>query len=63
MYKGQIILRAKKMLLTARGKALQHGSEGDVIRISNTQSNQTIEAEVVGSGRVAVHQQILIALN
>ena len=58
-----IILRAKKMLLTARGKALQHGSEGDVIRISNTQSNQTIEAEVVGSGRVAVHQQILIALN
>ena len=57
------MLRAKQMLLTARGKALQHGSEGDVIRIANTQSNQTIEAEVVGSGRVAVHQPTLIALN
>lgn len=58
-----IVLRAKKMLLTARGKALQFGSEGDVIRIANTQSNQTIEAEVIGSGRVTVRQPTLIALN
>jgi flagella basal body P-ring formation protein FlgA len=58
-----IILRAKKMLLTAQGKALQPGSEGDVIRIANTQSNQTIEAEVIGSGRVAVRQPTIMAFN
>jgi flagella basal body P-ring formation protein FlgA len=58
-----IILRAKKMLLTARGKALQSGSKGDVIRIANTQSNHTIEAEVTGSGRAAVRQPIFMAYN
>ena len=58
-----IILRAKKMLLTAQGKALQPGSEGDVIRIANTQSNHTIEAEVIGSGRAAVRQPAIMAFN
>jgi flagella basal body P-ring formation protein FlgA len=58
-----IILRAKKMLLTAQGKALQPGSKGDVIRIANTQSNQTIEAEVIGSGRAAVRQSTIMAFN
>lgn len=58
-----IVLRARKMYLTAQGKAMQPGSRGDVIRISNTQSNKTIEAEVVGAGRVAVRQNSLLALN
>ena len=58
-----IILRAKKMLLTAQGKALQPGSKGDVIRIANTQSNQTIEAEIIGSGRAAVRQPTIMAFN
>jgi flagella basal body P-ring formation protein FlgA len=58
-----IILRANKMLLTAQGKALQPGSEGDVIRIANTQSNHTIEAEVIGSGRAAVRQPTIMAFN
>jgi flagella basal body P-ring formation protein FlgA len=58
-----IILRAKKMLLTAQGKALQPGSEGDIIRIANTQSNHTIEAEVIGSGRAAVRQPTIMAFN
>jgi flagella basal body P-ring formation protein FlgA len=42
------------MSLSAQGKALQHGSKGDVIQISNSQSNQVIEAEVVGAGLAAV---------
>ncbi len=58
-----IILRAKKMLLTAQGKALQPGSKGDIIRIANTQSNQTIEAEVISTGRAAVRQSTIIAFN
>ncbi len=58
-----IILRARKMYLTAQGKAMQSGSDGDVIRIANTQSNHTIEAEVIGSGQVAVRQSSLLALN
>lgn len=58
-----IILRADKMLLTAQGKAMQPGSDGDIIRITNTQSNKSIEAEVIGAGRVAVRQSSLVALN
>jgi flagella basal body P-ring formation protein FlgA len=51
------------MLLTAQGKALQNGSEGDVIRISNSQSDTVVEAEVVGEGRVAVRPTTLMAIN
>lgn len=58
-----IVLQSRQMYLTAQGKAMQSGSDGDVIRITNTQSNKTIEAEVVGSGRVAVRQSTLLALN
>jgi len=58
-----MILRAPKMLLTAQGKALQDGAEGDVIRITNSQSNKIVEAEVIAAGQVAVRQTTLIALN
>lgn len=57
-----IVLQARQMFLTAQGKAMQSGSDGDVIRISNTQSNKQIEAEVIGAGRVAVRQSTLLAL-
>jgi len=58
-----MILRTPQMLLTAQGKALQNGSEGDVVRISNSQSNTVVEAEVVGEGRVAVRPTTLMAIN
>jgi len=58
-----MILRAPKMLLTAQGKALQDGADGDVIRITNLQSNKIVEAEVIAAGQVAVRQTTLIALN
>jgi flagellar basal body P-ring formation protein FlgA len=38
-----------------RGKALEDGAEGDVIKITNIQSERSIEAHVVGTGRVAVN--------
>ena len=48
------ILKTPKMILTAQGKALDDGSDGDTVRISNSQSNNIIEAEVTGPARVAV---------
>jgi len=57
-----MVLQTRKMTLTAQGKALDHGSDGDVIRIKNTQSNKTVEAEVIGHGRVAVKLVTLLAM-
>ena len=49
-----IYLKAPRMMLTAQGKALDNGSDGEVIRITNIQSNKVIEAEVTGVAKVAV---------
>ena len=57
-----IILAIPKMRLTAQGKALVAGSEGDVIRVKNTQSNTVIEAEVIGASRVAVRPAVSLAM-
>jgi flagellar basal body P-ring formation protein FlgA len=61
-----IIHQVPNMTLTAQGKALQSGAEGDVVQIKNGRSNQVVEAEVVGPGRVAVRglaQQLSMSLN
>lgn len=61
-----IVHKMPNMLLTAQGKALENGADGDVIQIRNAQSDQVIEAEVIGPGKVAVHslaQQISMSLN
>lgn len=43
------------MQLTAQGRALQDGAEGDVVRVNNTQSSRMIEGTVTGPGEVTVH--------
>jgi len=58
-----IILKAPKMILTAQGKALEDGSDGDTVQIKNTQSNKIIEAEVTGPGTVTVLAPNQLALN
>ena len=58
-----IVLRTPRMLLTATGKALENGADGDVIKISNSQSKTVIEAEVVAAGRVSVQPAIQLAMN
>ena len=58
-----IFHRLRNMTLTAKGKALDHGANGQVIRVINTRSNQTIEAEVTGYGRVVVHSPQFLAMN
>lgn len=49
-----ILLKAPRMTLTAQGRAEVNGSLGETIRVTNTQSNKTIEAVVTGPGRVAI---------
>ena len=49
-----IRLQTERMVLTARGRALEQGANGDVIRVVNTKSNQIISASVTGSGTVMV---------
>lgn len=61
-----IFHKVPNMMLTAQGKALQNGADGDVVQIKNGRSNQVIEAEVIGPGRVAVRslmEQITMSLN
>ncbi|HSK40785.1 MAG TPA: flagellar basal body P-ring formation chaperone FlgA, partial [Arenibaculum sp.] len=49
-----MVLESRSMTLTAQGRALQDGADGDVVRVVNTMSNRTIEATVAGPGLVAV---------
>lgn len=49
-----LVLQASHMRLTARGKAVDQGSHGDVIRIVNEQSKQVVEGTVIAAGQVAI---------
>jgi len=49
-----ILYQRPRMTLTAKGRAMQDGADGEVIRIANVQSNTVIEAVVVGPHTVAV---------
>lgn len=51
-----MVFQEGTLLLTAQGKALEHGAKGDHIRVVNTSSNQTIDAVVTGSNEVTVKQ-------
>ena len=42
------------ILLTMRGQALEAGARGDVINVLNIQSKRTVQATVIGPGRVSV---------
>lgn len=49
-----MIYREGTLLLTAKGKAMENGAKGDVIRVTNPNSNKTIEAEVTAQNEVTV---------
>lgn len=49
-----MIFESGGLRLTALGKALQSGSPGDIIRVVNTASNRTIDAEISGNQEVVV---------
>ncbi len=55
--KGDLVVMTLKkgpLNLTTKGKALDSGAKGDIVRILNTSSHQTIEAEITGPQKVNV---------
>lgn len=52
-----IIYRTAGITLTIRGKALDNGTEGDVVNVTNLQSKRTFSGVVIGRGRVSVSPQ------
>jgi len=54
-----MILKKGSLSLTTKGKALDNGAKGDMVRILNTNSRQTIEAQVTGPQKVTVSNNIL----
>ena len=56
-----MLLSTGTMTITARGKALEDGPRGALIRVVNADSNRTIEAEIVGPGTVMVRGPATLA--
>ena len=49
-----LIYEAVGLYLTIRGKALEGGTEGDVVNVLNLQSKRTVSGVVVGRGQVSI---------
>jgi flagella basal body P-ring formation protein FlgA len=49
-----LIYESSGLYLTIRGKALEGGTEGDVVNVLNLQSKRTVSGVVVGRGQVSV---------
>lgn len=49
-----LIFEVPGVVLTIRGKALEAGTEGDIISVVNSQSKRTVQGTVSGPGRVTV---------
>ena len=50
------------MQLSTKGRALQNGSEGDTIRISNLQTSTVIDAVITGPGQARVDTAVNLAM-
>ena len=49
-----LVLNYHGMALTAQGRAIDQGSLGDTVRVTNTHSNMTVEGVIDGTNRVRV---------
>jgi flagella basal body P-ring formation protein FlgA len=49
-----LVLNYQGMALTAQGRAVDQGSLGDTVRVTNTHSNLTVEGVIDGTNRVRV---------
>lgn len=49
-----VVFERQGMALSARARALEDGGVGEVVRVSNLQSNTVVEGTVTGPGRVDV---------
>ena len=57
-----MVLSTPAMRLTVQGKALQAGSKGDTIRITNTQTRTVVEATITGAGEARVDAPLSVAM-
>lgn len=58
--RGELVtlrVETNRFLVTAQGKALQDGADGETIRVTNTQSNRVVEGTIVSPGVVRVGAQ------
>jgi flagella basal body P-ring formation protein FlgA len=49
-----VIYQTAGLYLTTRGKALDNGTEGDVVSVLNIQSKRTVTGTVTGRGQVTI---------
>jgi flagellar basal body P-ring formation protein FlgA len=49
-----LIYESTGLYLTVRGKAVESGTEGDVVNVLNLQSKRTVSGVVIGRGQVAI---------
>jgi flagella basal body P-ring formation protein FlgA len=49
-----LVYEAAGLYLTIRGKALDNGTEGDVVSVLNLQSKRTVSGTVIGRGQVSI---------
>jgi len=49
-----LIYQSTGLYLTASGKAMENGTDGDVVNVLNLQSKRTVVGTVVGRGQVAI---------
>lgn len=49
-----IVYRTRNLTLTTRGVAREGGARGDIIGVTNTQSNRVLQATIVAPGQVVV---------
>ncbi|MBL8660994.1 MAG: flagellar basal body P-ring formation protein FlgA [Rhodospirillales bacterium] len=56
-----LVLDGPGLALSARGRALEDGGRGEVVRVSNLQSNIVVEGTVAGPGQVRVRPAERIA--
>lgn len=49
-----LIYETPGLYLTGRGKALDSGTEGDIVNVINLQSKRTVQGVVTGSGQVSI---------
>lgn len=49
-----LVYETPGLYLTGRGKALESGTEGDVVNVLNLQSKRTVQGIVIGPGQISV---------
>jgi flagella basal body P-ring formation protein FlgA len=49
-----LVYETAGIYLTMRGKALENGTEGDVVNVMNLQSKRTVSGTVIGRGQVSI---------